>query len=383
MYYSLHLTNSCNLACSYCDRKKSHEFMSHETALQAVDLALADPDDSVSIGFFGGEPLLCRSLISDVVAYTKNNASNKRVFFRLTTNGLLLDDAFLRQAQQEGILISLSLDGDAKAHDANRKDHNGGGSYNTLQPLLPKLLRQNPYTAAMMTVAPNTAPFLADSVKSIYTLGFVNIVCSLDYKAPWTEVDLAILKKQYKKLAHIYYEMTVSEKKFYLSPFDGKIDSHINCREYCSERCKLGFEQIAVDVDGTLYPCTQFVGDREYQIGSVAAGIDQRRRWDLYEQSLTEHSECMICAIKDRCLHTCSCLNKYTTGHINEPSPVLCAVERMLIPIADSVAAKLFKKRQSMFIQKHYNELYSLISLLEDSEAGDSVIHHNNMRREV
>ena len=48
-------------------------------------------------------------------------------------------------------------------------------------------------------------------------------------------------------------------------------------------------------------------------------------------------------------------------------SPVLCAHERLLIPIADRLGERLFKKRSALFVQKHYNDYYPLVSLAEDS----------------
>ncbi|MCL1790268.1 MAG: radical SAM protein [Peptococcaceae bacterium] len=371
MEWVLHLTNACNLSCEYCVQPKglhgARNSMTPETAQKAMDLILSDPANAVGIGFYGGEPLLCRDLMMDTIAYSQSkNIGGKRVHFKLTTNGTLLDEAFLDSAKREGILISISLDGHQEAHDRNRKTHKGQGSFETLRPILPKLLRQNPYTVAMMTVAPNTASLLYESVAEIYSLGFMNIVCNTDYLAQWQERDLAELKHQYTKIADLYYEMTTSEKKFFFSPFDSKIDSHINHREYCRERCKLGYEQISVAMDGTLYPCLQFVDIPEYQIGNVTQGIDSERRKEIYALSLKRQPECRSCAFKDRCRHTCSCINQTTTGRLDTPSPILCAMERMLIPIADKVATKLFRKKDGMFIQKHYNELYPLISLMED-----------------
>jgi uncharacterized protein len=345
--------------------------MGQETARMAINLALSDTGTSVGIGFYGGEPLLCKELIYEIVRCAKEkNTSGKNVFFKLTTNGVLLDDEFLQYARQENILISLSLDGNKEAHDINRRNRAGQGSYDDILPVIPKLLNQNRYATAMMTVAPNTVSYFYESVKSIYSLGFMNIICSLDYSADWGENHLTELKKQYKKLAEFYYQNTVSEKKFFFSPFDSKINSHIRRNEYCSERCKLGFEQISVAADGTLYPCVQFVDNRDYQIGNVGAGIDQRRRKEIYEQSCKEQPECKKCAIKERCLHNCSCINMVSTNDINHPSPVLCAAERILVPIADGVAEKLYKKRNGMFIHKHYNEFYPLVSLIEDSKKG-------------
>ncbi|MDR1564320.1 MAG: SPASM domain-containing protein [Oscillospiraceae bacterium] len=368
MQYTLHLTQGCNFACKYCGLAQAELNMSRETAFAAVDLALAEGDTSVGIGFYGGEPLLCKSLIYDIVKYGQEQigSSERKIFYKLTTNGSLLDDEFLHFAAKNGLFISLSLDGNRQAHNLNRLDRSGKGTYSKAISALPMLLALNPFTPVMMTAAPNTAAYLADSVQHIFSLGVRNLICSLDYSAQWSESELEALRLQYKKLAEYYLRCVLEEKKLFFSPFESKINSHIKSREYCSERCKLGYDQISVGTDGALYPCIQFVGDSSYQIGHVSSGIEQTRRKEIFKQSRTEHKECQGCALKKRCLHTCACINKYSTVNISQPSPVLCAHERMLIPIADGIAARLYKKRSGLFIQQHYNKLYPLISLAED-----------------
>ena len=344
--------------------------MSSENAYRAIDLALSDKQKVNGIGFYGGEPLLCKNLIYDIVNYTTGKIADldKKIFFKLTTNGLLLDDDFLEFARAKGIFISLSIDGSKNAHDLNRRTHLGVGTYEKVSDIIPKLLAYNRYASALMTITPSNVEFYYDSVKHIYSLGFISIICSLDYRANWNDKSLRELKKQYKELAELYYKRTMAEEKFYLSPIESKINSHIHHKDYCQERCKLGYEQISVSSDGTLYPCVQFVGDSEYQIGHVTSGIDQKRRREIFKDSQAEYSECQDCTIKNRCLHTCACTNKYSTGSLSEPCPVLCYSERTLLPIADRVAEKLYKQRNGVFIHKHYNEYYSLVSLVEDSE---------------
>lgn len=68
-----------------------------------------------------------------------------------------------------------------------------------------------------------------------------------------------------------------------------------------------------------------------------------------------------------QCNHFCGCLNRQATGDIRRVSPVLCAHERTILPIVDRLAERLYKKRSALFVQKHYNEYYPLISLAEDS----------------
>lgn len=368
MQYTMHLTEACNLACKYCTLQQSSRVMTQETAFKTAELILKDNHPNIGLGFYGGEPLLCKELIYDVIDYIKEKAAgtNKNIYYKITTNGLLLDEAFISYAGREGILIALSMDGHEKAHDRNRVDHKGKGTYARLKEIVPMLLTENRYTPVMMTVTPNNVTYFADSVSHVYSMGFIYLICSLDYGADWNKTSLNELRRQYEKLSKFYYINTMNESKFYLSPFESKINSHIQHKEYCIDRCLLGYEQISISVDGILYPCIQFTGDPGYSIGDVYTGINQMRRKEIFKESRGEQPECRQCAVKKRCLHTCACLNKHTTGRLNAPSPILCAHERMLIPVADRLAGKLYKKRNGMFIQKHYNEYYSLVSLAED-----------------
>jgi uncharacterized protein len=54
-------------------------------------------------------------------------------------------------------------------------------------------------------------------------------------------------------------------------------------------------------------------------------------------------------------------------GDVNQISPVLCRHERMLIPLADRIGAVLYAERNPLFLHKHYNAAYPLLSFLEDS----------------
>ena len=369
MQYTLNLTENCNLNCNYCGLQQSRKYMSRETAFKVIDLVMRRNSRTIGIGFYGGEPLLCKDRIYEVVEYTKKKKpEEKNVFFKLTTNGLLLDDEFFDFAKREGLLISLSLDGNKEMHNANRCNHFGKGSYEKVLDIVPKILSENRYASILMTVAPNTVHNYYNGVKNIFDLGFMNIIPSIDYSGDWREEEIQELERQYKKISKLYYEKTISEDKFFFSPFDSKIDSHIRNKEYCKERCKLGYEQIVVDTNGNFYPCVQFIGDKKFIIGHIDSGIDEVKRKQIYIGSQKEHNECKSCAMKNRCLHSCACVNKYSTGNINEPSPVLCANERMLIPITDNIAEKLYKQRNGMFIQRHYNKDYPLISLIEDRE---------------
>jgi uncharacterized protein len=159
-------------------------------------------------------------------------------------------------------------------------------------------------------------------------------------------------------------------RKFYLSPFELKLSSHIDGPCHSKEQCEFAQRQISVDPAGHLYPCIQFVTagpDSPWCIGHVETGIDEARRTGLYAQSQVDKVECSGCAIKARCHNSCGCLNWQATGSINQVSPVKCRYEQVMIPIADRVGKALYRKRNALFLHKHYNAAYPYLSLLEDS----------------
>jgi uncharacterized protein len=149
-----------------------------------------------------------------------------------------------------------------------------------------------------------------------------------------------------------------------------KFTNHIRKDNLECYHCHLAKRQISVAFNGDIYPCVQFVKDgisnKSYMIGNVFNGIDVSIAEDLYKISKFENPSCTDCSYNDRCNNKCSCLNWQLTGSINKLSPKICESERILIPIVDSLGEKLFEKRVPMFIQKHYNSAYPILSMIED-----------------
>ncbi len=373
MHITLHLTNACNLGCHYCYvHKQQPKEMSLKTAKAAIEFAGRD-GDSVGVSFFGGEPLLKKGLIKDVIKYGREIEPRLgcSFHFKITTNGTLLDEPFLQLCSDERVLAAVSLDGTREAHNKHRLFKDGTGSYGDVSKAAKTLLKYQPYACAMMVVNPDTVHLYADGVQHLFDLGFQYFVCSLNYErdADWTDAHMNELERQFDKLAQMYIKWTLDEKKFYFSPFEVKMRSHIDGDRYCEQRCQLGMKQLSVDTDGTLYPCVQFAGERDYAIGSVFSGIDETKRRALYLRSEKTADVCGGCAIKQRCNHHCGCLNKQATGDINGISPVLCAHERLALAAADRIAETLYQKGCSLFLQKQYNDMFPLISLIEDKSS--------------
>jgi uncharacterized protein len=373
---TFHLTHQCNLRCIYCyTGAKVHQPMPRTVADAGIALVLGEAQKKgatyVDITFFGGEPLLEMDLlcyIADTLA--QKAGAQYTLSFKLSTNGTLLTPARLRELQQRQIYVSLSVDGPPDIHDAQRPNAGGNPSSGLVQKAIPLLLRANPNAAVTCVLTPLSAAHAARSVAWVYDQGFRFINLTLDYSAPWTLDDMRQLEQSYHQIADWYEQRTLNNERFYLSCFDERIQSHTKAPIAENERCNLGVKQFSIAPDGAIYPCIQFVtteGVPEFMIGHVLhGGFDPQCRTHVHSCSETTKPECAGCALKGRCSSWCACINFASTGTVTSASPVVCYHEQVLLPLVDRMAERLWKKRNNLFIHKHYNPSYSLINYLEN-----------------
>lgn len=369
MHVTLHITSGCNMSCTYCYSPPiKRQDMSRETAFNSIDFVASQYPTNTGIVFFGGEPLLNKDLIKESIIYAKTKSNYYH--YKVTTNGLLLDEEFLLFANAEKLQISMSMDGHEKAHDTFRRRLDGSPTFSVLEKKMELLLDFQPYAKCLMTVSPETVSYYSDSVEYLFNKGFKYLIVSLNYAGNWTEKMLHELKRQYTKISSLYEALIMKEKKFYFSPFEMKLASHIRQNNFECYQCHLAQKQISVAPDGRIYPCVQFVKDGisniEYAIGSVLEGIDETLQNRMYEESKKQDINCMECDYNARCNNKCSCLSWQLTGKLNKITPIVCETERILIPIVDRLGERLYKKGSNMFIQKHYNSVYPILSMMED-----------------
>lgn len=350
MNLTLHLTENCNMNCSYCTRNKCCNDMSEETIYKACDMIFSS-GNGAGFTFFGGEPLLRKDLIYKAIDRCNqlSEKTGKPFNCKMTTNGTLLDQDFLEVTVKQDIVIALSFDG--LAQDRSRVMCSGQGSLSLVEDKARMLLKYMPRSYAMMTIAPDAAGLIAESVEYLYNLGFRRITFTIAYgeKVIWTDESLALVEEQLKKVADFYIEC-FSKERFFFGPFDGKIRDVINGSNP-KERCHLGMRQLSTATDGKLYACTQFIGDEEFCLGDVFNGIDKEaaQRLVIKNSLRVEPEDCKKCSFRDRCTHTCGCTNRLETGNEDIVSAVTCNYEQMIIRLADRVGERLFNEYPEQF----------------------------------
>ena len=355
MNLTLHLTADCNLRCRYCYETHCKNRMTRDTARQAVDLLFSYGHETNGLSLFGGEPLLERPLAEEICRYAKAQAAARGVSvrFKMTTNGTLLDEDFIRFANDHDLEIALSHDG--LLQDRQRLTRDGQPTREKLEGVVDLLLKLPPRAVALQTVTPKTVDGMAKSVRWLYERGFTRINSVIDYRpnAGWDDASLAVLKGQYAAVAELMEARFDAARPLLFLPFLTKISAYLNDRP-CLE-CMLGMRQPSVAEDGAIYPCNQFLYLDDYRMGHVSTGIDRAKQQAIYAASLPPEPDCAGCAISDRCRHHCACLNFSLTGDMHRVHPVQCEHERILIPVADALAERLYAKKSTRFLL-HYRE---------------------------
>ena len=139
---SLQVTQSCNLRCDYCvysgkysNRTHSNKKMSFEMAKKGIDYLLEHSAESptISVGFYGGEPLLEFPLIQRCVEYVEKNDIERDKKFLITTNATLLTPTVIDFLVSHNFNITISFDGPKEIHDKYRRfAGNNRGSYDVV-----------------------------------------------------------------------------------------------------------------------------------------------------------------------------------------------------------------------------------------------------------
>ena len=137
----VNLPRTCNLSCAYCFERSDHwnrsddtpAVMSLGTAKRTIDFLVeaGGQRETVSVNFFGGEPLLAFDTLRATVEHCRSieKRSSKRFSLSVTTNGVLLDDRNIDFLVEHDVSCTISLDGPPCMHDALRKRHDGAGTH--------------------------------------------------------------------------------------------------------------------------------------------------------------------------------------------------------------------------------------------------------------
>ena len=369
MDVTLCLTHACNLRCAYCYAgEKSARRMTWDTAKASVDFALAHTIERarltkrpgrMQLGFFGGEPLLEWPLMQQAFHYTREacDTAGVRLLRTVTTNLTLLDREKADWFRENRFHVGLSIDGHAAVHDALRRRPDGSGSHAACERALEFFRGPESNGEAILVVDPRTVDQLPEAVEWLIGRDIRRLSLNPNFTGDWTEDTAARWRTAYERIVPLYVSAFRENRPFRLNVFDGKIQARVNGGMRDCDRCGFGENEIAVSAAGHFYPCERLVGEdtvESLRIGDTRRGFYPEARCRILGSRGNTVKSCLACAVRDRCVNWCGCVNHATTGRTNEVAGIVCRHEQLCIEMADRAGSQLFAEGNPAFLAMFY-----------------------------
>ncbi len=340
----LHIAHDCNLKCKYCFAEEGEyhgkrSLMSVEVGKKAIDFLIQNSGSrkNLEIDFFGGEPLMNFSVVKEIVEYGRSIEKdyNKNFRFTMTTNGLLLSEgveAYINEHMHNAVL---SIDGRKEVNDYMRVKPGNRGSYDDIVPKFKRMAENRNQMDYYVrgTFTRNNLDFSKD-VLHLADLGFKQISVEpvvTDENEPYAiqKEDLPIIFKEYEKLA---IEM-INRKKNNNNNFNFfhfMIDlTGGPCAYKRLVGCGSGTEYLAVTPEGDLYPCHQFVGQDEFNMGTVFKGVTNFDiRKDFEKINVYSKPTCKSCWAKFYCSGGCAANSNNIHNDLITPYDIGCEMQK-------------------------------------------------------
>ncbi len=342
----LHVSEGCNLSCSYCfaDRGRygssDNRWMSADLARASVTAMLSRYERIDSIKFFGGEPLLNIEAIEAACALFRER-SLKPPRYRLVTNMTVYNERVRQLLLDNKISITASIDGPKETHDYYRKFENGSGSFAKVDSNIKKMTAETGQPTTLEVVyGPH---HLAQGLSMIDVHKFLeaeygnkNIIIhamKLD-----VSTVLSISDELRREYLESIYSISVDYGRFYVAncvrnkTFNwlARPLGQILSQSQLDAHCGLGIGTLTVSASGSLLPCYTLSSRPEFEMCSDVTRVTEEDSHKIAEiqnsfisNRKTTNPACADCSILLTC-KTCPGANLTGSGNLENPSEEIC-----------------------------------------------------------
>jgi len=301
-------TMACNMACQYCFEQNKRGRMSADTmgAILSFIEKKMDGLTELSIGWYGGEPLLAMDIIEKFTAavFDLKKKHDFKYASTMISNGYLLSKEVVdRLLELKVSTVQVTLDGPSHTHNRKRPLKNGRPSFDTIveniayastkMGISVRVNIDKTYNYAM--IAELLDELERAGLKERITLYFGLIepatsVCGNIAESCFNNADFSKVEVEYFRL--------LLERGFRIDKLPKPIIT------FCVAQQVNGF---VMDHEGNLYRCFNVIGDLSRSMGNIRNEIDYNHPnfTEMFEFDPFENSQCPSCNILPICLGGC------------------------------------------------------------------------------
>ena len=266
-------------------------------------------------------------------AYARQQAEESGIALRsvILSNGVALTSPMLQFIREEGITLSISLDGLGATHDDQRIFVNGRGSAAIVARSIDRALQQGVSPHLSITVTSRNADAVAAAVQFALERNLLfNLNFYRDTDNAGSQVDLRAEDEQL--IAAIKHTFAVIEQQLPDHSLLASLVDRANFAALHETACGAGHSYMVVDQHGQIARCQMEI---EQAVTNVFAAdpLTELRLYDKGFQytSVEEKEGCRTCSWRYWCAGGCPALTYRVTGRTDVKSPY-CNVYKAIYP---------------------------------------------------
>jgi uncharacterized protein len=335
----LHLTDRCNLRCSYCYLPHVREDMSPETGRAAIDAtfrsAIANGFKQVKLKYAGGEPLLRFPLIVELHRYAQSLAEEHGLGLEgvVLSNGTLLTAEMVETLKLLGLRLMISLDGLGQYHDSHRPYAGGRGSFADVAEAVDLALANGLTPNISVTVSSRTAEGLPEVMAWILErdLPFsLNFYRENELSASHEDMRL----DEQKIINGMLAAFRIIENNLPRRPFLGGIVDRANLSASHTHTCGVGQNYLVFDQNGQVAKCQMNIRKPVTDVHAAdPLAFIRADQVGIQNLHVEEKEGCKTCEWKHWCAGGCPLATYRATGRYDVKSPN-CNIYKALFPEA-------------------------------------------------
>lgn len=321
---TINATNACNLRCITCYNRSPRTF-SDEMSPDEIKCLLEDARSLMNPkrmlgGLLGGEPLLRKQLVIETMSYAKQLGYSTGV----STNGILVDNEFAKEARNIDLTVQVSLDGASEVtNDAIR----GSGTFKKAIRAVKILLAEEVRTSINMCYHRMNIGELAKFIQMGKELG-VDSVRFIPLKMSGRAKDNRIEPVHFDEMIDVIYPILRHNKDLQRLCRNSVIAIRaalVRLRPKY-KYCGVGLSTILVDSNGDVYSCPTTMYP-DFRVGNIrdkplsfiwreADRLKCLRKINID----TLNSKCASCVVRYLCAGGCRGESWISTGRLDQPA---------------------------------------------------------------
>jgi uncharacterized protein len=335
----LHLTDRCNLRCSYCYLPHVREDMSLDVGRAAIEAAFRSAVNhghrQIKLKYAGGEPLLQFSLIKELHPYAQRLAAEKGLELGgvVLSNGTLLTEAVVADLRALGLRLMISLDGIDGWHNMQRSYASGRGSFDDVASAVKLALANGLMPDISITVSGRNAAGLPEIVGWVleHNLPFgLNFYRLNDFSIKHEDLKL----EEERIITGMLAAFEVIEANPPQHSLLASLIDRANLAVSHEYACSAGQDYLVFDQNGRVAKCQMMMHQPVTDIHAADPLVLIREdQSGLQNFSVKEKEGCQGCQWKYWCAGGCPLETYRTTGRYDVRSPN-CNIYKALYPEA-------------------------------------------------